>query len=292
MRLLRRLAGVFAGLGLALASATAAFAAPPFWAVKDEDSTIYLFGTMHILTPDAEWRTPAFDKAMASARVVWFEADVEGDPQGMMRLMVEHGVDLTTPLAAKVPGETMTALRATLKDQPLFGQMAESMEPWAAGMIVQVMPMIGNGFDPKAGADSVLGRDAARDGKTVRYFETAEEQLMFFAGMSRAAQVEFLQDSLEGADQDEDEAKAMQQAWIDGDVEKFGPLIVGEMRKERPELYDALIRRRNAAWVVTLEKEMAGSGVQMVNVGALHMVGDDGLVAQLRARGFTVERIQ
>lgn len=292
MTLLRRLAGLVAGVGLALASATAALAAPPFWAVKDQDSTIYLFGTMHILTPDAEWRTPAFDKAMASAQVVWFEADVEGDPQGLMRMMVQHGVDLETPLAAKVPAETMTALRAVLKNQPLFGSMVESMQPWAAGMIVQVMPMIGNGFDPKAGADSVLGRDAARDGKTVRYFETAEEQLMFFATMSMPAQIEFLQDSVEGAGKDDDQAQAMQQAWIDGDVDKFGPMIVGEMRKTRPELYDALIRRRNAAWVATLEKEMAGSGIQMVNVGALHMLGDDGLVEQLKARGFTVERLQ
>jgi uncharacterized protein YbaP (TraB family) len=166
------------------------------------------------------------------------------------------------------------------------------MQPWAAGMFVQVAPMIDSGFDPRAGADSVLSRGAAQKGKTIRYFETAEDQLLFFARMSMPAQIEFLEDSIEGSDIDEDEARAMQDAWIEGDLDEFGPMIVDEMRKERPELYDALIRRRNAAWVVILEKEMAGKGVQMVNVGALHMVGDDGLVEQLKARGFKVERVQ
>jgi uncharacterized protein YbaP (TraB family) len=77
-----------------------------------------------------------------------------------------------------------------------------------------------------------------------------------------------------------------------GDLARLGPELVGEMRAESPAFYEAVLRRRNLAWADALTQEMAGGGVELVNVGALHMVGADGLPALMKARGFTVERVQ
>jgi uncharacterized protein len=85
----------------------------------------------------------------------------------------------------------------------------------------------------------------------------------------------------------------LEQAWLNGDLARLGPGLVGEMKANNPALYQALLKRRNEAWAETLSRELAvGSKVELVNVGALHMVGDDGLPALMKARGYSVERVQ
>lgn len=292
MRLIRPLLRAAAGFALALTAATSALAAPPFWAVRDADSTIYLFGTMHVLTADADWRTPAFDKALAESTQVWFEMDSDTAPETLARLVVQLGVDRKTPLARKVSPKTMAALRAAVKDQPKLAEMIEQMHPWTAAMMIQALPMMKAGMQAETGADQALTRDAKAGAKTVRYFETPEDQLRFFADLPLKVQVQMLEDSLDAADETPEETRETQAAWISGDIDRLGDKVVSQMRRQRPALYDALVRRRNAAWVKVLEAEMAGQGTAMVNVGALHMVGRDGLVVQLRKRGFKVDRLQ
>ena len=85
---------------------------------------------------------------------------------------------------------------------------------------------------------------------------------------------------------------ALQSAWLHGDMDKLGPLVVDVMKRDRPALYDTLLKRRNEAWAQALTAEMAKPGVELVAVGALHMAGEDGLPALMAARGFQVRRIQ
>lgn len=281
-----------AGLALAFATATSALAAPALWAVKDRDSTIYLFGTMHVLTDGADWRTPAYDKALADSTVVWFETDVDADPEAIGPLLVRYGFDLQTPLSKKVSPATMAAVREALKAFPGPPSMIDSMQPWTAGLMIQLAPMMGGEFSGEAGADSVLNKEARANGQTIRYFESAEQQVRFFADLPQAVQIQFLEDSLEGTAMGGADLEEVQAGWIEGDVQAFGAALTTAMRDERPELYDALIRGRNLLWAGVIDGEMRGRGVQMVNVGALHLVGQDGLVVLLRKRGFVVERVQ
>src|SRR5262249_13155771 len=85
----------------------------------------------------------------------------------------------------------------------------------------------------------------------------------------------------------------LESEWLAGDLARLGPALVRDLDHDNPSLYDALLKRRNLAWADTLTKELASaSGVELVNVGALHMLGADGLPALLRARGFKVDRVQ
>jgi uncharacterized protein YbaP (TraB family) len=145
------------------------------------------------------------------------------------------------------------------------------------------------------------GLDARSEAKSVRVFETLEDQARVFASLSEPAEVLYLTDVIH-----ERAAKrprltisrrpsprTLEQAWLAGDLARLGAGLVDGMRVENPGLYEALLRRRNQAWAAALAKEMdQGSGVELVNVGALHMVGEDGLPALLRARGYEVVRVQ
>ena len=288
---LRRLA---AGLVIACGLAGAAAAAPALWAVKDADSTIYLFGSMHVLEPHVQWRTPVFDAAYAKSSAIWFETDVNAltDKAKMDELVKRYGMDPEHPLSAKLSPDYRAALKARLDAAGVSTAGMDRLRPWMASLVLTILPFRTQGFDPKAGADAVLNRAASADKKPVRAFETAETQARFLADLPEPVQVQLLEDALTTDARSFADIKAVQTAWLAGDIVKLGPMLLEEMKAQRPELYEALIRQRNRAWAQVIANEMGGAGVEMVDVGALHMVGDDGLPALLAARGFKVERVQ
>lgn len=285
---------LLAVLALALGAGGAASAAPAMWTVKDKDSTIYLFGSMHVLEPGVRWRTPLFDAAYARSRAVWFETDVGAitDKAKMDALVKQYGLDPDHPLSSKLSPAYQTALKTRLDAAGVPAAGMERLRPWMASLVLTVLPMRTQGFDPKSGADVVINRAAAADRKPVRAFETPETQARFLADLPEPVQVQLLEDALTTDSRSFADIKAVQTAWLAGDIARLGPLLVTEMKQQRPELYDVLIRQRNRAWAAEIATAMAGSGVEMVDVGALHMVGDDGLPALLAARGFKVRRVQ
>lgn len=297
MKLVRRaLAGAAALLFLALAPT--ARAAPALWAVRDHNSTIYLFGTMHRLSPETVWRTPEYDQALADSSVVWFETDVEADAATVGRLVAKYGFDFKRPLKDKVSPATMARVRKAMKGFPGGLQMVEHMQPWIVALMVGMAPGARSGMTSANGADMTISRDLITGGQIVRYLETPEAQLRALADLPQDVQIRLLDDAvaaIDAAGPGETDAEEMdfgEGAWVNGDIQLYGSAMVIAMRDGWPALYEALLRRRNQAWVTILAREMRGRGVQVVNVGALHLVGEDGLVALLRKRGYVVERIQ
>lgn len=272
-----------------------ACAAPAMWLVRDADTEIYLFGTMHVLTPAAAWRTRAYDAAYDRAQTVWFEADLtSADPPALTDLVARYGVDPKRPLSAKLAQREMRALKPLLERGRVPLARIEHMRPWAAALMLSTRALGRGGGTVAHGADLAVTRQAKQAAKTVRAFETVEDQVRMFAGLSEPGELQYLSDVIrERSTPVRRGEPSLQDAWIAGDMQRLGPGLVGDMRQASPEFYDMLLRRRNLAWAQTLEREMvAPGGVHLVNVGALHMVGDDGLPTLLAARGYEVRRIQ
>lgn len=275
------------GLGVA----GAARAAPALWLVKDADSEIYLFGTLHALDPATRWRTPAYDAAYARASTVWFEAEIDqADPRAVMSIVDRYGTDRQRRLSDKLRPADLAALSRQVDVARI-----DHLRPWAAALMLSMQPMLGRGARVEAGADVTMTRAARGQAKRIRAFESLEDQARLFAGLSEAAEVRYLSDVIREREprvRISRRPESLEKAWVDGDLATLGAGLVGELRADNPVFYDALLKRRNQAWTDALAAEMAGSGVELVNVGALHMVGPDGLPALLQARGYTVTRIQ
>jgi uncharacterized protein YbaP (TraB family) len=178
----------------------------------------------------------------------------------------------------------------------------DHLRPWAAALMLSMQPVLGQGASIESGADATMTRAAQGAAKRVRTFETLEDQARLFAGLSEPAELRYLTDVIQERSVAarprlkvslRPSPESLQAAWLDGDLARLGAGLVGEMKVENPAFYEALLRRRNLAWADALSQEMReGSGVELVNVGALHMVGDDGLPALMAQRGFRVTRVQ
>ena len=164
------------------------------------------------------------------------------------------------------------------------------MRPWMASITLTVAPMLKAGYDPQSGVDRELKKLADARKEPVGGFETAEQQLGYFADMPQAEQIAMLRESVDDYPTALEKVDALEQAWADGDVEKVGEMVNNDMKKDDPALYDIMLVKRNAHFAAQIAEKLKRTGVSFVAVGAGHLAGPDSVQAQLAKRGYASER--
>lgn len=285
----RALAAVAVLAATSLAPLPAA-ADPALWVIRDEDSTIYLLGTVHVLRADTVWRTPAIDAALAEADDLWIEVEAD-DAEALRPLVARHGLDRDNPLSGKLTADQKARLDAAAAAIGSSGATLEPMRPWLAALQLSMGPLTKAGFDPASGVEAKLKAAAREAGKPIRTLETLEQQIGVFADLPPAVELAFLLSTLDEMDEGPAMLDALVTAWSAGDVEALDTLMVAELAADYPALHEALLVRRNSDWAGQIQALLAGEGVSVIAVGAAHLVGDDSVQAQLAARGVAVERL-
>lgn len=269
-------------------------AKPALWRVADADTTVYLFGSIHMLPPGASWRSDPVDRALADASAVYFEADVLGDPAGMAALVERLG-RLPPPqtLSERLSPEQSLALGAVAARLGLSRSALDTMQPWYAAVVVSDAAIRAAGYGPDAGVDTQLRQDATAAGKQLRFLETVEQQLSALASLPSDVQLDYLHLTLTESDEVKVPLARMVAAWRDGDVATLARVLIEEDLARLPALEDALLLRRNADWTDRIDALLdAEPGAFFVTVGAAHVVGDASVQAGLASRGRVIERLQ
>ncbi len=266
---------------------------PALYVVRDADSTIYLYGTVHVRPRGTDWGDEDVRAALASADEIWTEIEISPETdQRAQALATQMGrAPADRPLSSWLTAEENARLDALTQRLGIARAYLEPMQPWMAGLTLSLLPIMQAGYDPSSGVDRAVDTYGDANGKTMRSFETIEQQLGFFAGLDEETQRAFLREAIDEAEQGPSMIAEMTTAWERGDLDTLERVVVDDTREEYPDVYEALFVRRNNAWMDVLVRELEGSGVDFVAVGAGHLLGQDGLVAQLRARGYTVERV-
>lgn len=266
---------------------------PALFVARDADSTMYLFGTVHVRPAGAPWGGPEAIAALAASEDVWTEVEISAaaDAQAQALVGVLGNAPADKPLSSWLTADENERLARVTQRFNIPPAYLERMQPWLAAITLSLAPMAQAGYDPQSGVDRSIDAVADAAGKNRRAFETMDEQLHFIAGLSADAQHEMLLDAINESEAGAAELEELSGAWESGDTATLQRVVVDEMRDNYPELYEVLFRRRNAAWMEVLMHELEGAGVDFVAVGAGHIVGEEGLVAQLRARGVSVERV-
>ncbi|MFL6786993.1 MAG: TraB/GumN family protein [Sphingomicrobium sp.] len=294
--LLRRV-GAALGLSLLLGSVPLEARAPQpakpaLWEVSDADTTIYLFGTIHLLPNDIQWRTARIDQAVSGSQQLVVETIVDDkDPTKLMSAMASLAFNTPNlpPLLERVPATKRPALAAAVRKSGLPPQALDKMETWAAAFI-----LLGNKFRElglSGGVEGVLRKDFAAQGKAVGELESNLEQLSFFDKLPEPAQRNLLEGAIEESKSMTDEFGGMLKAWSSGDVNGIAKTFDRDLSTS-PELQQALIRQRNANWSKWIEQRLAQPGAVLVAVGAGHLAGKDSVLEMLKKSGYKVRRLQ
>ncbi|AQR73775.1 TraB/GumN family protein [Sphingomonas sp. LM7] len=263
---------------------------PALWVLKDDDTTIYLFGTVHMLKPGLTWFDDGVKSAFDASDELVLELVMPPDAE-MQALVGELGMSASGPsLPDQLSPAQAAKFRAALPEMGLSPDALDRAEPWLAATMLSAAPLRQLGYDEKDGAEAVLTAAAKKAGKKVSGLETAREQLGYFDRLPIEAQRALLVDTLDDLPKAGKTIDAMVAAWRKGDADGLAKLMNEDLSRA-PELADALLAQRNRKWAEWLKQRMEAPGVVFVAVGAGHLAGTAGVQAELAKRGVKVERI-
>lgn len=263
---------------------------PALWVVSDADSTLYLFGTVHVLRPSTGWGSPKVDAAFDASSDVWFEISNPDDQAALMPVIQRYGLSPQTPLSSLLTPAEIAELDAAAKTMGASAAQLDPLRPWFAGLTLSLAPLVKAGYDPNSGVELILKARAEAAGKPIHGFETIDKQIGILAGLPEEVQLEFLRATLKDFDEATVMLDSMVAAWSQGDVDTLTRVAVNDMKAEAPEVYEALLVRRNTDWADQIQTLLAGSGAAFIAVGAAHLAGDESVQSLLAQRGVTVAR--
>lgn len=292
-RLAASAAALTAALGLACAPALGAprDADPALWVVRDADTTIYLFGTVHFLPKDLSW----FDEAVADAFNASDELRMEllpvDDPASLGPLIMKLAVDPNgRTMAQRLSPEDHAAYVRALQEIGLPAAQLEPLEPWFISVQAASVMYMKAGLDPKSGAEEVLTQAARKGGKAITAFETPEQQFTMLDSTPEAEQLAGIRDIANNRDEGLALMSRLIDHWTRGEADETGRLMNAEM-KDTPETARILLADRNVRWAADIRSRLDRPGVVFVAVGAGHLAGDRNVRELLEKEGLKVERI-
>ncbi|WP_181702511.1 TraB/GumN family protein [Chthonobacter albigriseus] len=267
-----------------------ATAEPALWALRDADSTIYLFGTFHIVKPEADWLTPRVAEAIKESGSIWMEVNLLDEAGSLTVALATLGTSPDRPLSARLSPEDLARVRAAADKVGLPFATLEPLRPWLAAMTISQKIMKDAGFS-EAGPDVQLALMASQSRTPVRAFESAREQLEIFSNLSPEAEIAVLQSTLDTIDAGPAIMESMYLSWLTGDTEAIDREVLEQFRDMGPEVYARMLTERNRRFADRIRQILDGSGTQFVAVGAAHLIGDGSVQSFLAEHGIETERL-
>ena len=268
---------------------------PAIWLLEDEDTRIYLFGTTHLFARGFQWRSPRLEAVIDEADELVMETADQGEMDDLAAIATLF-MDKPEPILERVSPDRRERFRTMIEASGVPIEMWDSMHSWAAAFMLMASQGLGaldeapaEGEPALSGAEEELTAAFREAGKPISAVETSEQQIAMFRTLAPSAQRALLESVIDDAD-------AVAEAgstgggdlnWARGDVEA----IAREMEALSPELYDALLTRRNRAWSEWLAARLERPGTVLFAVGAGHLAGRESVQSMLAARGLRTRRI-
>lgn len=274
---------------------------PALWQVSDEDTTIYLFGTVHVLPEGLDWYKPAIAEALTSSDQFVSEIDTSAIPEmapgeapsAEMIALAQTQMQLALLTTGGTLRDLMDAddraeYEAAMADLGIPAEAFDGFEPWFAMMTMSQVALMQQGMDPNAGVERTF--DRLIEGKDRAAFETVEQQLGLFDDLPMESQLLMLDKTAEDLDAMGPMLQSMIAEWMAGDPLGLAAIMNEEMSD--PVLHEMLLTRRNANWAEWIDSRMDQPGTVFIAVGAGHLAGESSVQDYLAERGLTAERVE
>jgi hypothetical protein len=265
---------------------------PALWVVRDEDTTIYLFGTFHMLDGKRDWFNDEVRTAFDSSKELVLEAKLPDDPSGFQPLIAKFAVDPSgRTLTSKLSAANAKKLAAALASFGAPATAFDPFEPWFASMTVVALKAQSIGLNPEHGPEKILTAAARKSGKPIGELEGLEFQFQLFDEMPEAQQLKLLTDTLDTLADTNAMLGSMLTAWSAGDVDKLVELMNDPSMADKG-LYELMFTKRNATWADWIDARLDSPGTVFIAVGAGHLAGQDNVRSLLEKRGIASARVE
>lgn len=263
---------------------------PALWHVQGPRGEAWLLGSVHILPPGVNWRTPAIKAALARADTFVFEVPEDAAAKAKVEKLIQVKGYLPEgqTLRGLLPPASQADLDAALAASGVPESVINRQRPWLAGLQLMFAQIAKLNFNADNGVDAVLMAEARKAGKPLRHLETIETQFALLAPDDAKLEMEEFQSGLKDLRDVTANIQPMVDAWSAGDLAKLDALINGDLAAF-PQARKALLDDRNAAWVPQIRAMLGQKHAYFITVGAGHLTGPGGVPALLRAAGYKVE---
>ncbi|RAK57192.1 TraB/GumN family protein [Phenylobacterium deserti] len=274
----------------ALFAASQAQAQPPVWVVRDHDSELVLFGSVHVLPKGLAWRPAVLTRALQSADDLWFELPIDPatEAQAAKAASAKGVLPPGQSLLALLPEGDAERLLKVAKTYGVDPAVLDRLQPWLAEVALTAGAYQKAGAGGDDGVEKAVAADAPATAAR-RAFETPEEQIAILADTPRAEQIASLSQTLRDMENSPDEFADLVRVWMKGDLAALDREALQPMRDASPGLFRRLVTDRNVRWTRELDARLKGKGRTVVVVGVGHLIGPDGVPQRLRALGYKVE---
>jgi uncharacterized protein YbaP (TraB family) len=263
---------------------------PALWVVKDADTTIYMFGTVHMLKPGLDWFNPRVRAAFDASDELVMEVVAPGDAE-MQAIVMRTAFNRDgLPLTMRLPENRRADFARALGSIGMQPEAMDKAKPWFAAMMLGVMPMMKLGYDPALGVEPILTKAARASGKTLVGLETAEEQFLMFDGAPEEVQIAYLLRVIDQMGTAAPLIDDMLGRWAVGDADGVGELLNVAVA-DTPMMAQRILFDRNARWADWIQQRMKMPGKDLFAVGGGHLGGSGNVRALLAAKGINVQRI-
>lgn len=256
------------------------------WQIEGARGSVFIAGSMHLLRRERPALPAAILKAYEESDSLVMELDTdEIDDQYTAQLMLHLATFADSRDLRTIAGEERwQKLRALLVRAQIPESFAATLEPWGVAILLTSLEYARLGFDPDIGVEKQLQALAARDGKSIAGLETPEFQLGLFDELPMDEQLQLLDMTLEDIGEMPDTVDELYTAWRAGDLPALDALLLKGYR-EMPRLYEDLVERRNRNWIAPIKALLEQERDTLVVVGALHLVGERGVITLLEREG-------
>ncbi|MEO7505416.1 MAG: TraB/GumN family protein [Sphingomicrobium sp.] len=265
---------------------------PAVWVVKDKDTTIYLFGTVHALDGRQAWFNDEVKAAFDGSSELVLEVLTPEDPAAMQPLLAKYAYNASGPtLTSKLSPKGRAALAAMLKTYGMGPTALDRFKPFFAALTLSSLQFQKMGLKADSGAEAVLRQAAVAGHKQVGALETLDYQMSLFDALAEPEQVALLEQTLaQGDGEGPQDIAALVSAWSHGDADRVAA-ILRKTDTDSPALYKLLLVGRNRNWAQWIQQRLARPGTAFVAVGAGHLAGPDSVQRVLKARGIRSHRV-
>ncbi|GFN32895.1 hypothetical protein PCURB6_31550 [Paenibacillus curdlanolyticus] len=291
-------------VGWTAASNTITLTSPPqkaaskgfLWRVQHDGNTVYLLGSIHAASDSMYPLRPEIEQALNSADYLGVEADITSPNQESLSSFIKtNGMynDGTT-LKDHISAATYRKLTTALALQGLDPNSMDNYKPWYVDLVLQTLKLQQSDYETALGIDAYLLQKAKENGKTIIELESVELQWGVYSGFSDSLQEALLNGAINSFSQDIDNNAGIDELskmWTTGDEQ----LLVQYTNAiaATPEYYEGFIAKRNDGMTEKIKGYLmsADKKTYLIVVGALHMLGPDGIVTQLENAGYTVDKL-